>query len=42
MPDIELNFSRGEYAERLAKVQDAMAAAGVECLLVTAPRTWPG
>ena len=37
MPDIELNFSRGEYAERLAKVQAAMAAAGVECLLVTDP-----
>jgi ectoine hydrolase len=37
MPDIELNFSRAEYAERLAKVQAAMAAAGVDCLLVTDP-----
>ncbi|MHA1153184.1 MAG: ectoine hydrolase DoeA [Alphaproteobacteria bacterium] len=37
MPDIELNFSRAEYAERLAKVQSAMAAAGIDCLLVTDP-----
>lgn len=37
MPDIELNFSRAEYAKRLAKVQAAMAAAGIDCLLVTDP-----
>ncbi len=37
MPDIELNFSRAEYAERLAKVQTAMAVAGIDCLLVTDP-----
>ena len=37
MPDIELNFSRAEYAERLAKVQTAMAAAGIDCLLATDP-----
>jgi ectoine hydrolase len=37
MPDIALNFSRAEYAQRLAKVQSAMAAAGLDCLLVTDP-----
>ncbi len=37
MPDISLNFSRAEFAERLAKVQTAMAAAGIDCLLVSDP-----
>jgi len=37
MPDVELPFSRAEYAERLAKVRRAMDAAGVELLFVTDP-----
>jgi len=37
MPDVELNFSRTEYAARLAKTRTAMAAAGLELLLVTDP-----
>ncbi len=37
MPDIELNFSRTEYGQRLTKVQNAMAEAGIDCLLVTDP-----
>ena len=37
MPDIALNFSRAEYAGRLAKVHTAMDRAGIDCLLVTDP-----
>jgi ectoine hydrolase len=37
MPDIALNFSRAEFAERLAKVHRAMAGAGIDCLLVSDP-----
>ncbi|MFB0990752.1 MAG: aminopeptidase P family N-terminal domain-containing protein, partial [Rhodospirillales bacterium] len=32
-----LNFSRDEYAERLLKTRTAMAAAGVELMIVTDP-----
>ena len=32
-----LNFSRDEYAERLLKTRNAMAAAGVELMIVTDP-----
>lgn len=37
MPDIELDFSRAEYAERLAKVRAAMDKAGVEVLFACDP-----
>lgn len=37
MPDIELNFSHGEYQQRIAKTRAAMAQAGVELLLVYDP-----
>ncbi len=37
MPNVELNFSREEYAERLAKTRAAMARAGVELLIVSDP-----
>ncbi len=37
MPDIALNFSRAEFADRLAKVHTAMADAGIDCLLVSDP-----
>ncbi|SLN62176.1 ectoine hydrolase DoeA [Oceanibacterium hippocampi] len=37
MPDIALNFSRSEYADRLAATRRAMAAAGVELLIVSDP-----
>ncbi len=37
MPDVELNFSREEYAERLAKTRTAMAEASIELLLVSDP-----
>ncbi len=37
MPDVELPFSRAEYAARLASVRGAMQAAGIEVLFVTDP-----
>jgi len=37
MPDVELNFSRGEYAERLRKVRASMEAAGVDLLILSDP-----
>jgi len=37
MPDVVLNFSRDEYATRLARVHAAMAAQGLDCLIVTDP-----
>jgi ectoine hydrolase len=37
MPDVELSFSRAEYAERLAKVRQSMEAAGVELLFTCDP-----
>jgi ectoine hydrolase len=37
MPDVELPFTRAEYAGRLAKVRRAMEAAGVEVLFTCDP-----
>ncbi len=37
MPDVELPFSSGEYAERIAKARNAMSAMGVELLIVSDP-----
>ena len=37
MPDVALNFSRAEYAERLAKTRAAMEARGIDLLLVADP-----
>lgn len=37
MPEPTLNFSRAEYAARLAKTRKAMEKAGVEVLIVTDP-----
>ncbi len=37
MPDVDLPFSRAEYAGRLAKTRTAMAAAGVEVLFTCDP-----
>ena len=37
IPDIELNFSREEYADRLTKVHKAMVKAEIDCLIVTDP-----
>jgi len=37
MPDIELSFTRAEYADRLAKTRRAMAAAGIEVLFTCDP-----
>ncbi|WP_282610110.1 ectoine hydrolase DoeA [Pelagibius sp. Alg239-R121] len=37
MPDITLNFSRAEYAERLAKTRRAMEKAGVDLIIVSDP-----
>jgi len=37
MPDIDLPFTRAEYADRLAKVRAAMAAAGVDILFTCDP-----
>ena len=37
MPDVELNFSRREYALRLAKVRTKMDAAGIEVLFTCDP-----
>ncbi|HMB76202.1 MAG TPA: aminopeptidase P family N-terminal domain-containing protein, partial [Kiloniellaceae bacterium] len=35
--EVDLAFSRAEYAARIAKTRKAMAAAGIELLLVTDP-----
>jgi ectoine hydrolase len=37
VPDITLNFSRAEYAERLAKTRAAMEKAGVDLIIVSDP-----
>ena len=37
MTDVELPFSSGEYAERIAKARNAMSAMGVELLIVSDP-----
>ena len=37
MPDVDLNFSRDEYAARIAKTRQAMARQGIELLIVTDP-----
>lgn len=37
MPDVELNFSRQEYAERIAKARRAMEQQGIELLIVSDP-----
>ena len=37
MRDVELDFSREEYADRLAKVRAAMDAAGVEVMVAADP-----
>ncbi len=37
MPDVELNFSREEYAQRIAKARRAMERQGIELLIVTDP-----
>lgn len=37
MPDVQLNFSRGEYAERIAKTRQEMARRGIELLIATDP-----
>jgi ectoine hydrolase len=37
MPEVTLNFSREEYAARLAKTRAAMEARGIDLLLVTDP-----
>jgi ectoine hydrolase len=37
MPDVDLPFTRAEYAERLAKTRQAMAEAGVEVLFTCDP-----
>jgi len=37
MPDVDLDFSRTEYADRLTKVRAAMARAGIEVLFTCDP-----
>ena len=37
MPDIPLNFTRGEYADRLSRTRAAMEARGVDTLIVSDP-----
>jgi len=37
VPDVQLNFSRGEYAERIAKTRQEMARRGIELLIATDP-----
>ncbi len=37
MPDVDLNFSREEYAQRIAKARRAMERDGIELLIVTDP-----
>ena len=42
MPDVELPFSREEYAQRLAKVRRAMEARGIEVLVAAEPSNMSG
>ena len=37
MPDVDLNFSREEYSQRIAKARGAMERQGIELLIVTDP-----
>ena len=37
MPDVELPFARGEYADRLTRTRAAMAAAGLDALVTVDP-----
>jgi len=37
MPEVDLPFSRAEYAQRLAKTRAAMSARGLDVLLITDP-----
>ena len=37
MPDVNLNFERSEYRQRLAKARAAMESRGIELLLITDP-----
>ncbi len=37
MPDVPLNFTRQEYANRLARTRHAMAARGIDTLIVSDP-----
>lgn len=37
MPDVELNFERSEYTDRIARTRTAMEAAGIEVLYITDP-----
>ena len=37
MPDVELNFERSEYRDRIARTRTAMEEAGIELLYVTDP-----
>ena len=37
MPDVPLNFTREEYADRLARTRHAMAARGIDTLIVSDP-----
>jgi ectoine hydrolase len=37
MPDVQLNFTREEYAERLKKTREAMAKRGIDTLFVSDP-----
>ncbi|MGI9492152.1 MAG: aminopeptidase P family N-terminal domain-containing protein, partial [Geminicoccaceae bacterium] len=37
MPDVALDFSREEYADRIAKTRNAMDNYGVQLLIVTDP-----
>ena len=37
MPDVELNFSREEYATRLTKVRQSMEAHGLDVVVTTDP-----
>ncbi len=37
MPDVPLNFTAEEYADRLRRTQDAMAARGIDTLIVSDP-----
>jgi len=37
MPDVDLNFSRQEYAERLGKIRAAMEQGGIDLLLISDP-----
>ena len=37
MSDVQLNFSRSEYDERIAKTRHAMAQRGIDLLIVSDP-----